>query len=276
MDMLLICRAFAPSSFMSGSKHILKLKPQLDALVEKYNQASFIPADPISIPHRFNKPQDIEISALFSALLAWGQRTTILNNLNKLMALMDHAPYEFIVQHQPKDRKRFLGFVHRTFNDTDLLYFIEFLQHHFQKSQSLETLFVQGIKNKDAHVGNGLVHFHNSFFSLPHLPRTEKHVATPDRKSACKRINLFLRWMVRQDDKNVDFGIWRKISPAQLLCPLDVHVHRTALHLGLIKRTQADWATTLELTEALRVLDPNDPVKYDLALFGMSIEQGRG
>jgi uncharacterized protein (TIGR02757 family) len=250
-----------------------ELKALLDDYVERYNEPGFIGLDPISIPHRYSVTQDIEISGLFSALLAWGQRTTILKNLAQLMALMDHAPHDFVKNHQPKDRKPFEGFVHRTFNDADLIYFLTFLQHHYQSHGSMEILFTQGMSAKDKDMEMGLVHFHRNFFSLPHLSRTEKHVSTPERKSACKRMNLFLRWMVRLDNKKVDFGIWRNISPAQLLCPLDVHVHRTALHLGLVERTQADWRTTQELTQALRKLDPLDPVKYDFALFGMSIEK---
>lgn len=249
------------------------IKKILDDLFLKYNQPSFIALDPISIPHRFTKQADIEISGLFAALLAWGQRTTIINNLNNLMQLMDGAPHDFIVNHQSKDRKRFLGFVHRTFNDTDLLYFIEFLQFHYQQHPSLETLFTGGLSKDDEHVGPALIHFHQSFFQLPHLKRTEKHVSTPMRKSACKRLNLYLRWMVRQDKKGVDFGIWKHISPSQLLCPLDVHVHRAAGILGLTQRKQADWQTTLEITQALKLLDAKDPVKYDFALFGYSLEQ---
>lgn len=249
------------------------LKALLDTYAERFNEPGFIELDPISIPHRFSLPQDIEISGLFSALLAWGQRATILKNLTQLMALMDGAPHDFVKNHQAKDRKRFEGFVHRTFNDSDLLYFLTFLQYHYQHHESMENLFTAGMSAKDKDMENGLAHFHRQFFALPHLSRTEKHVSTPERKSACKRMNLFLRWMVRIDKKKVDFGIWRNISPSKLLCPLDVHVHRTALELGLIRRTQADWQTTQELTRALRKLDAEDPVKYDFALFGMGIEK---
>ncbi|MBS3915472.1 MAG: TIGR02757 family protein [Bacteroidetes bacterium] len=241
-------------------------------MVEKYNHTSFIPNDPVSIPHRFTKKQDIEIAALFSALLAWGQRTTILKNLNTLMHGMENAPYDFVLNHKPKDRKRFEHFVHRTFQYGDLVYFLEFLQQHYRSSDSMEVLFSGGMKKTDAHVGNGLIHFHRQFFSLPHLNRTEKHVSTPERKSACKRMNLFLRWMVRYDDKGVDFGIWKQIQPKQLLCPLDIHVQKAATSLGILKRTQADWNSVLELTGELKKLDPDDPVKYDFALFGYSLE----
>lgn len=246
----------------------------LNRKAAEINHPDFIAADPISVPHRFRKKQDIEIAGLFAALLAWGQRKTILASANRIMDLMDESPHDFVLHHVPKDRKRFLKFVHRTFQPDDLLYFIEFLQFHYSQKPSLENLFSDGMHKKDLHVGNGLIHFHQAFFSLPHLPRTEKHVATPERKSACKRINLYLRWMVRKDHAGVDFGIWDKIRPSQLLCPLDVHVQRTALELGLLSRTQSDWQACLELTESLRKLDPADPVRYDFALFGMGISGG--
>lgn len=250
------------------------IKAQLDGFLKRYNRKDFIPSDPISVPHRFSKKQDIEIAALFSAVLAWGQRTTIIKNLNTLMNQMDNQPFDFIKNHKDKERKRFLGFVHRTFNDTDLLYFIEFLQFHFNQNDSLEGLFLSEILPNESHIGSGLAQFHRLFFQLPHLSRTEKHIATPERNSACKRMNLFLRWMVRYDENKVDFGIWQNIKPSQLLCPLDVHVQRAALKLGILKRTQADWKATLELTEALKQFDADDPVKYDLALFGYSLELG--
>ncbi len=250
------------------------LKELLDEKYQQFNNSSFIAPDPISVPHRFSKKQDIEIAGLFAALLAWGNRTTIINSANRLMKLMDDAPHDFMLNHKEQDRQRFEKWVHRTFQFPDLLYFLEFLQYHYNRNESLENAFSAGVKPKDTHIENGLVHFHRYFFSLPHLPRTEKHLQTPLRKSACKRISLFLRWMVRSDNKGVDFGIWKSISPAQLICPLDVHVHRTATHLKLISRKQADWQTALELTQSLKKLDPNDPVKYDFALFGLGLEQG--
>jgi uncharacterized protein (TIGR02757 family) len=248
-------------------------KTLLEPLVNQFNQSSFIAPDPISVPHRFTKKQDIEISGLFAALLAWGQRTTIINNANRLMDLMDGSPHDFILNHLEVDRKRFETFVHRTFQPVDLLYFIESLQQQYQRHDSLETLFADGMTYNDEHVGNGLIHFHKAFFAYPHLSRTEKHLQNPERKSACKRINLFLRWMVRKDNAGVDFGIWQRIKPAQLLCPLDVHVQRTAIDLGILKRTQSDWQACLELTEVLRKWDPVDPVKYDFALFGLGLER---
>jgi len=250
------------------------LKELLDEKYHRFNDSSFIAPDPISVPHRFSKKQDIEIAGLFAALLAWGNRTTIINSANRLMKLMEDTPHDFIMNHNEKDRQRFERWVHRTFQYPDLLYFLEFLQFHYSENESLETAFSKGMKYSDSNIENGLIHFHRYFFSLPHLPRTEKHLQTPLRKSACKRISLFLRWMVRSDDKGVDFGIWKSISPARLICPLDVHVHRTASELKLITRKQADWQTALELTQSLTKLDPNDPVKYDFALFGLGLEQG--
>ena len=247
------------------------LKRQLDQLVTKYNNKDFIRLDPIGVPHRFKKQQDIEIAGFFAAILAWGQRTTIIKNANQLMELMDGAPHEFIVQHTDSDRKRFKSFVHRTFQPDDLLYFIEVLQHHYLNHPSLENLFADGIHPGDTHAGNALIHFHNSFFALPHLARTRKHIPTPERKSACKRLNLYLRWMVRNDRCGVDFGLWKRIRPDQLLCPLDVHVLNVANNLGLVKEKNSNWHTCLLLTDILKQMDPFDPVKYDFALFGSGI-----
>ena len=244
----------------------------MDECVEKYNNRGFIENDPICLPHRFSKKQDIEISAFWTAMLAWGQRKTIINKANELFGLMDDAPYDFIKNHEEKDRERFLQFKHRTFQATDTLYFLEFLQWFYQRHDSLEEAFLKNLKKGDEHVGGALVGFHHLFFSLPNAPRrTEKHLSTPSRKSACKRLNMFLRWMVRQDQKGVDFGIWKKIKPAQLLIPLDVHVDRAARRFNLIKRKQRDWLTVLELTESLKKFDPEDPVKYDFALFGLGV-----
>jgi uncharacterized protein (TIGR02757 family) len=251
-----------------------KLKDFLDKKAAQYNQPNFIKNDPISIPHQFTKKQDIEIAGFFAATLAWGQRITIINNCKKLMGWMDNAPHDFLRHHQESDRKRFMGFVHRTFNDTDLLYFIEFLAQYYQNNKSLETAFAQHMGKKDKTIEQGLIGFNKQFFSLPYAPqRTQKHVATPAKKSACKRLNMFLRWMVRQDNKGVDFGIWKKINPAQLVCPLDTHVHRVASGLGLLKRKQADWQAALELTENLRQFDATDPAKYDYALFSLGVDE---
>lgn len=248
------------------------IKDILDAHTEQYNQPYFIENDPISIPHQFGKRQDIEIIGFWSAMLAWGQRKTIINKAQELVELMDKAPHDFILNHQEKDRQRFAHFKHRTFQYTDTLYFLTFLQHFYQQNDSLETAFSQFISKEDEHVGKALAGFHDLFFSLPFAPqRTRKHIATPVRNSRCKRLNMFLRWMVRQDDKGVDFGIWKKIQPRQLLIPLDVHVERIARRFGLLKRKQCDWKAVLELTEKLRSFDPEDPVKYDFALFGIGV-----
>lgn len=249
----------------------------VDLLNEKYeqfNRPNFIPDDPICIPHRFKKQQDIEISGFFAAVLAWGQRKTIINKCTELMQLMDNAPHQFITQHQESDLQRFLNFKHRTFNPTDTLYFIEFFKEHFQKHDSLEVAFLKGHSPEKGNVHDSLKIFHEYFFSLPEFPhRTRKHVATPVRNSSCKRINMYLRWMVRKDSKGVDFGLWKNIRPNQLICPCDVHVERVARHLGIFNRPKPDWKAAEELTESLKLIDPNDPVKYDFALFGLGIEQ---
>ncbi len=239
----------------------------------QFNQPNFIPNDPICIPHQFSRKQDIEIMGFWAAILAWGQRKTIINKCNELILLMDKAPHQFITQHQPQDLKRLLHFKHRTFNATDTLYFIEWFRQFYAQHNSLEVAFSQHISPNDPHIGKALVGFHQDFFSLEDAPaRTQKHIATPARHSSCKRINMFLRWMVRHDTQGVDFGLWKNIKPSQLVCPCDVHVDRVARKLGLIQRPKPDWQTALELTESLKQLDPNDPVKYDFALFGLGVE----
>ncbi len=248
----------------------LHLKNFLDSKVELYNQVEFITLDPILIPHKYTKKQDLEIAGFFAATLAWGQRITVINKCKEILKMMDNAPHQFLLQHKPSDLKPFENFKHRTFNSTDALYFIESLSTYYRAHESLEDAFV-GLKN-DPTIESGLINFHNQFFSLPDFPaRTIKHVSTPARKSACKRLNMYLRWMVRQDDKGVDFGIWKKINPSQLICPCDVHVERVARKLNLIRGKGMNWQTALELTSNLRKLDPIDPVKYDFALFGLGI-----
>ena len=250
------------------------LKDYLDSKVEEYNQPGFIPNDPISIPHQYTKPQDIEITGFWASILAWGQRVTIINKCNELFALMDNSPHDFVLNHSENDLKALLKFKHRTFNDTDTLYFVEFFKNYYQQHDSLEDAFLKGIQSTDVSVEQGLVKFHLDFFSLPDAPhRTKKHIATPARKSACKRINMFLRWMVRQDDKGVDFGLWKRIQPSQLVCPCDVHVERVARRFHLITRKQTDWQMAMELTANLKEFDPIDPVKYDFALFGLGVEE---
>lgn len=249
----------------------------IDLLNEKYeqfNRPNFIADDPICIPHRFSRKQDIEIAGFFAAILAWGQRKTIINKCSELMQLMDNAPYQFITQHEENDLKRFLNFKHRTFNATDTLYFIEFFKYHFQEHESLESAFLKGHSPENQHVFESLKTFHEYFFSLLDSPqRTKKHIATPIRNSSCKRINMYLRWMVRKDQHGVDFGLWDGIRPDQLICPCDVHVERVSRQLGLFTRPKPDWKAAVELTENLKLIDPDDPVKYDFALFGLGIEQ---
>jgi uncharacterized protein (TIGR02757 family) len=242
------------------------LKDFLDRKVDEYNQPSFVPNDPVSIPHLFTKKQDIEIAGFFAAIFAWGNRTTIIQKSKQLMQLMDMAPHQFVQQHKEKDLKKLLSFKHRTFNTTDLLYFLQFLQYHYKKHDSLEAAF------RGKQVEPALDYFYNYFFSLEDAPlRTHKHIASPAKHSTCKRLNMFLRWMVRKDDRGVDFGIWKNISPAQLICPIDVHVARVGKRFGLIERNQVDWLTALELTNFLRSMDANDPARYDFALFGLGV-----
>lgn len=256
------------------------LKDFLDKKVDLYNQPSFIKDDPISIPHLFSKQQDIEIAGFFAAVFAWGNRTTIINKAKELMQLMDNAPYDFCLHHEAADLKRLTAFKHRTFNPTDLLYFVDFFKQHYSNNKSLETAFIpqsqplslNGEGGETPVVETALKYFHHYFFSLEHIPgRTKKHIATPERGSSCKRLNMFLRWMVRQDNKGVDFGVWKKISPSQLICPIDVHVARVAKRLNILQRKQTDWLAALELTNYLRTLDKQDPVKYDFALFGLGV-----
>jgi uncharacterized protein (TIGR02757 family) len=249
-----------------------ELKEFLDRKVDEYNQPSFIEHDPISIPHLFSKKQDIEIAGFFASIFAWGNRTIIINKSKELMQLMGNAPHDFITTYCEKDLKRLLQFKHRTFNTTDLLYFILFLKHHYGRSPTLETAFSKWMNKKDETIEKGLVGFHDYFFSLQDAPvRTKKHIATPKGNSTCKRLNMFLRWMVRKDNCGVDFGIWKNISPSQLICPIDVHVARVAKHFSLSQRKQTDWQTALELTAHLKKFDRDDPVKYDFALFGLGV-----
>jgi uncharacterized protein (TIGR02757 family) len=243
-----------------------KLKEFLDKKVDQYNQPSFIKHDPISIPHLFTKIQDIEIAGFFTSIFAWGNRTTIIQKSEELMQLMQMKPYEFCLNPDLERLKVLLEFKHRTFKTTDLLYFIEFLKHHYSKYPSLEIAFsMHGNTTEEMLSG-----FHHYFFSLEDVPlRVKKHISSPEKNSTCKRLNMFLRWMVRKDDKGVDFGIWKKISPSQLICPIDIHVARVSRHFNLLQRKQTDWQAALELTDTLRLFDKNDPVKYDFALFAL-------
>lgn len=245
------------------------LKDFFDSKVQQYNQPSFIKEDPICIPHTFTKKQDIEIAGFFAAIFAWGNRTTIIQKSFELMKLMDNSPHEFCLHHQDQDLKILVHFKHRTFNATDLLYFISFLQQHYKKYDSLEDAFTIPKENE---MEIRLTRFHEYFFSLEDAPaRTRKHIATPYKGSSCKRLNMFLRWMVRKDKAGVDFGIWKQIQPFELICPIDLHVARVAKRFQLLDRKQTDWQAAVELTNYLKTLDPKDPVKYDFALFGLGV-----
>lgn len=244
------------------------LKRFLDEAVTRYNTPSFVASDPVSIPHLFTKKQDQEIAGFFAAVFAWGNRPMIIRKSTELMQLMKMSPYQFCLNHTDDDLRSLLGFKHRTFNPTDLLYFIEFFRFHYTRHESLETAFTAHGKT----VREMLSGFHDYFFSLEDAPaRTRKHISTPARHSTCKRLNMFLRWMVRRDDKGVDLGIWQNIRPSGLICPVDLHVARVARQLKLLSRPQTDWQAAEELTATLRRMDKNDPVKYDLALFGLGV-----
>jgi uncharacterized protein (TIGR02757 family) len=241
----------------------------LNKKVDEFNQPFFIASDPVCIPHLFKKKQDIEIAGFFSAIFSWGNRTTIIRKTKDLMQRMDMAPFKFCIDDNPNRFKILKGFKHRTFTEDDLFYFVEFFHHHYKSSNTLETAFSDWMNNSDTNIEKALNGFKNYFFSHEHLKRTEKHISSPLQKSTCKRLNMFLRWMVRNDKAGVDLGIWKKISPSQLICPVDVHVARVARRFGLLQRKQTDWMAAIELTENLKKLDVNDPVKYDFALFGL-------
>ncbi|WP_209400147.1 TIGR02757 family protein [Pseudozobellia sp. WGM2] len=246
-----------------------ELKEFLDAKVLQYENPKFLDSDPIQIPHRFTKIEDIEISAFLTATIAWGNRKSIITNANRMMELMDGSPYDFIMQHKEKDIDHLQSFVHRTFNGQDLSYFILSLRNIYRKKGGLEKVFAQNL-NK-INLQESISNFKKVFFELPHPLRTTKHVSDPLKGSAAKRINMFLRWMVRPDTTHVDFGLWKSIHPSQLSCPLDVHSGNVARKLKLLKRKQNDAKALAELDKSLRRLDPNDPVKYDFALFGLGV-----
>ena len=245
------------------------LKEFLDSKVQLYNKPDFIDSDPIQIPHLFAKKEDIEIAGFLSATISWGNRKSIINNCHKMMQLLDQAPYEFVMQHQVSDLEKLEPFVHRTFNGLDFITFIKGLQHIYTNHNGLEAVFAKQAQ-KDS-LQASIHHFKSTFFEIEHLQRSQKHISDPLKNSAAKRINMFLRWMVRPNNTNVDLGIWTSLSPAQLSCPLDVHSGNVARKLGLLKRKQNDGKALAELDTALRKLDANDPVKYDFALFGLGV-----
>ena len=237
----------------------------LDFKAQQYESVAFIAHDPIQIPHQFSKKRDVEVAAFLSATIAWGNRVSILKSARKMMDLMDASPHDFVLNHQKKDFKKFKGFVHRTFNEQDLIYFISALKNIYINHGGLERLFSSPKINLQERIHR----FKKTFFELDHLQRTQKHVSDPQKGSAAKRINMFLRWMVRSGEKGVDFGIWKDISTSELSLPLDVHTANVARKLGLLKRKQNDAKALLELDTKLRKFDPKDPVKYDFALFGL-------
>ena len=246
-----------------------ELKAFLDSKVEQYNNPHFIESDPVQVPHQFSNKEDIEIAGFLTATIAWGNRKSIIKNAKSMMQLIDNSPYDFVINHQYIDLKILLPFVHRTFNGEDFIQFVESLKHIYINHNGLEAIFSKYAENNSTQ--KSIHHFKSHFFEIEHLSRTQKHISDPLNNSAAKRINMFLRWMVRQDQAGVDFGIWESLSPSQLSCPLDVHSGNVARKLGLLKRKQNDAKALMELDTSLRKLDPKDPVKYDFALFGLGV-----
>jgi uncharacterized protein (TIGR02757 family) len=238
----------------------------------RYNTPQFIENDPISIPHLFDKKEDIEIAAFITATIAWGNRKSIIANAEKIMKHMGYFPHEFIINGSNRDFEALGKFVHRTFNGTDLIFFLHSLQNIYTHHRGLETVFTEGYKNNKS-LFDALMHFRNVFFEIPHLNRTEKHVANVAKKSSGKRLCMFLRWMIRNDKRGVDFGLWNQIPPSKLMLPLDVHTGNVSRKLNLLTRKQNDWQAVEQLTENLRKFDRTDPVKYDFALFGLGVNK---
>lgn len=249
---------------------------QLFELLEEkatfYNNPEFIEKDPISIPHLFTRKEDIEIAGFLAATLAWGQRVTIINKSRELMSRMDNSPYDFVLNASEKEIGSLTSFVHRTFQGEDCVYFIHSLQQIYRQYGGLESVFLKGYQANQS-IKDSISRFREIFFSFEHLHRTRKHVPDPQKGSAAKRINMFLRWMVRNDGKGVDFGIWKHIKPSDLFCPLDLHSGNVARRLGLLDRKLNDWQAVEDLTAQLRTFDPADPVKYDFALFGTGVNE---
>ena len=248
-----------------------EIKQLLEEKYLEYCRPHFIELDPISIPHLFEERNDIEISGLIAATIAWGQRPTIIKNAKSAMQRMGNEPFRFVMEHSENDLKALDGFVHRTFNSEDLKHFVRSLRNIYSRYDSLEAVFLEGIESNDKNMMNSIAHFKEVFFSIPHEKRSQKHVSDPLKGSASKRVNMYLRWMARPNDRGVDFGLWNRIPRSILSCPLDVHSGRNARQLGLLNRAQNDWKAVEELDSSLRLLDANDPVKYDFALFGMGV-----
>lgn len=249
-----------------------ELKSFLDEALDRYYTKAFIPEDPICVPHFFSKKMDIEISGFFAAIFAWGQRKTIISKSFELMQRMDNSPSEFILNYSNGDLHYLKGFKHRTFNEVDLLFFVQKLKEAYTIKNGLEGLVSSKLTKKEANIEKGLDALHTFFFSDPKvLYRSKKHLSSPKSGSACKRTNMFLRWMVRKDSRGIDFGLWPSILPSQLICPLDLHVERVAIQLGILDGTGNGWKKAVSITEKLKELDPIDPIKYDLALFSLGV-----
>lgn len=258
-----------------------KVKRLLDKKVSEYNSFDFIESDPVQIPHRFSRKEDIEISGLLTASISWGQRKSIIKNANSLMDIMDNSPFEFIMDMPNNDEnktnpdlKRIAEFVHRTFNGEDLLFFIKSIKNIYQKHSGLENIFSTGY-NSDNSIYGSIKNFRDIFLAIDHQKHVQKHVSDVTANSAAKRLNMYLRWMVRQDENEVDFGLWKKIPASALMLPLDVHTGNVGRSLGLLKRNQNDWKAVEEITNILRLFDPNDPIKYDYALFGIGVFESK-
>lgn len=247
-----------------------EIEELLNAKYVEHNTKDFISSDPISIPHRFTSKEDIEISAFLTATISWGRRASIISNADRMMQIMDHSPHDFIVNHKTKDLKKALGFVHRTFNESDLIYFFQSLKSIYQDHGGLESAFYSDSDDLSSHIEK----FRSIFFLNIHETRTQKHVSSPSKGSASKRICMFLRWMVREDPNSVDFGIWRKIKPSELMLPLDVHTAAVSRKLGLLTRKSNDWKAVTEISNNLKIICPEDPIKYDFALFGLGAIDG--
>ncbi len=251
-----------------------EIKELLDEKYFQFNNTSFIETDPISIPHQFSKKEDVEIAGFLIATIAWGQRISIINNGNKLMQLMNHEPHEFIMNFSKKDALRFEDFVHRTFNSSDCVFFLNSLKNIYTKYKGLEYAFSGEFSEKEKDVKSAITNFRQLFLSIPHQLRSDKHISNPSAKSSAKRLCMYLRWMVRKDKRGVDFGIWQSIKPSQLCLPLDIHTGNVSRKLGLLTRTQNDWQAVEEITSVLREFDKKDPIKYDFSLFGLGAFEG--
>ncbi len=256
-----------------NKEDIARLKDLLDEKYFLYNRPDFIENDPIQIPKSFSEKEDIEIAAFLSATIAWGNRKSIINNARKWIRMMDNSPFDFVMSHTEKDLKSLLSFKHRTFNGIDAVFFIQALQNIYKFHGGPEQVFITGYE-KEKNIYSAISYFRRIFFEIPHPERTGKHISNVEKNSAAKRINMFLRWMVRKDKSGVDFGLW-DLPAAALMLPLDVHTGNVSRNLGLLNRKQNDWKAVEEVTSNLRNFDPNDPVKYDFALFGMGVEPNK-